>query len=162
MKKQFLEAGKIVNTHGIRGEIKVQPWSDTPDFLCSFKNVYINEKQYKIKSARVHKTMIILSLSGVEDVDSAVALKNKILFIDRNEAKLSKGEFFIQDLLGIEALNADTGESLGTVKDVMPMPAGNVYVIAGEREILVPAVPEFIIETNVHEGYIKIHLIDGM
>lgn len=162
MKKQFLEAGKIVNTHGIRGEVKIQPWSNAPDFLCSFENVYIGEKPYKIKGIRVHKGNAIASLQGVETVDDAVRLKNKVVLIKREDAPLEEGEFFIQDLLGLKAIDADTGSELGTVHEVLPLPSGNIYVIKGEREILVPAVPAFIKETNIDAGFIKIRLIDGM
>ena len=73
--KRFIEAGQIVNTHGIRGEIKIQPWSDTPDFLCDFDTIYLDKKPYELLSARVHKSCLIASLKGVDDVNSAMLLK---------------------------------------------------------------------------------------
>ena len=162
MKKQYLEAGKIVNTHGIRGEVRIQPWTSEPDFLCSFKKIYIDGEKYKLKNPRVQKECIIASIDGVSTIDDAILLKNKIIYIDRKDAKLDKDEFFVQDLIGLPVLDADTGKELGTLKDVLPLPAGDVYEVSGEREILIPAVPQFIIEKNVDAGYIKVRLIEGM
>lgn len=162
MKKQFLEAGKIVNTHGIRGEVKIQPWSNSPDFLCSFQQIYMDGAPYRITSIRIHKGNVIASLQGVETMEDAIRLKNKIIFINRDDAPLQNGEFFLQDIYGLQAVDADTGAPIGTVKEVLPLPSGNIYVIQGEREILVPAVPEFIKETNIDGGFIKVRLIDGM
>lgn len=162
MKKRFLEAGKIVNTHGIRGEVKIQPWSNAPGFLAAFETVYIDQIPFRLLGGRVHKGCLIAVLDGIQTVDDAVRLKNKIVYIDRNDCTLEEGEFFLQDIPGLRAVDADTGAELGVVKNVLELPAGNVYEIAGSREILVPAVPEFIIETNITEGFIKIHLIEGM
>ena len=162
MKKRLLEAGKIVNTHGIRGELRIQPWADSPDFLAGFKCIYIDETPVKILSARVHKGCVIAALEGVYDIESAIRMKNKVVFIDRDDALLEEGRYFVADLVGLRATNHETGENLGNVVDVMTLPSNNVYVIKGEREILVPAVPDFIIETNIEEGYIKVRLIEGM
>jgi len=163
MKKEFLEAGKIVNTHGVRGEVKIMPWADSPDFLLGFKKFYINDEAIKVKSARVHKNAVIASLDGITDVDAAAALKNKIIFISRKDAKLEKGQYFIQDIIGLPALDDVTGEEIGTVKEVLDMPAQSIYVIVRNgKEILVPDVPEFITEVSADKGYVKIHLIEGM
>lgn len=162
MKKKFLETGKIVNTHGIRGEVKIQPWSNTPSFLCRFKVLYINEKPYKVLSARVHKGCVVVSFDGISDFDSANALREKIVFIDRDDAKLDRGEYFIQDLIDIDVIDFNTEESVGKIKDIINMPAQNIYVVDAGREILVPAVPEFIREVNIDAGYIKINFIEGM
>ena len=163
MKKEFLEAGKIVNTHGVRGEVKIMPWADSPDFLLGFKKFYINDEPIKVKSARVHKNAVIASLDGITDVDAAAALKNKIIFISRKDAKLEKGQFFIQDIIGLPAIDDITGEEIGAVKEVLDMPAQSIYVIVRNgKEILVPDVPEFITEVSADKGYVKIHLIEGM
>lgn len=160
--KQFLETGKIVNTHGIRGEVKIQPWSNSPDFLTDFKTIYIDGQAHRVRSWRIQKEMLVASIAGIESVDDAIHYKNKIVYIDRKDAKLDEGEFFIQDILGFDILDDETGAVVGKLKDVMPMPAGNIYVIGGEREILVPAVPEFIKETDLEAGTIRIHFLEGM
>ena len=162
MKHQFLEAGEIVNTHGIRGEVKIQPWSDTPDFLCDFDTIYLDGKPYVLLDARVHKSCLIASLKGVDDVNSAMLLKGKIVSVDRDEVELPEGRHFIVDLIGLEVRQADTGEVLGKLVDVLDLPANQVYVVKGKREYLIPAVDEFILETNLDEGYINVHLLEGM
>lgn len=161
MKKEFLEVGKIVNTHGVRGEVKLQPWADSPDFLLKFKTLYLDGKPVKVRAARVHKTMVILSLDGVEDVNAAMALKEKVLCIRRADAKLPKGSFFIQDILGADVVD-EQGVKLGELADVLDLPGNSVYVVRGEREIMIPAVPEFILKTDADNGVITVHLIEGM
>jgi len=162
MDNQLIQAGKIVNTHGVRGEVKIQPWADTPEFLAAFDSLYIDEARVKIISARVHKGCIIAALDGVSDIDSAIKLKNKTVSIRRDEVKLEEGRHFIADLIGLRSLNAQTGEEFGIVSDVLTLPAHNVYVISGEREVLIPAVPDFVEEISITGGYIKFHLIEGM
>lgn len=162
MGDRFLEAGKIVNTHGIHGEVKIQPWADSPDFLLSFDHLFIDGTSIKILSARVHKGCIIAALDGVTDIDGAIMLKNKTVFIDRENVQLEEGRHFVVDLVGLCALDAETGKELGIIADVLSLPANDVYVIRGSREILVPALSEFIEETNIEAGYIKLRLIEGM
>ena len=163
MKNQYLEAGEIVGTHGIRGEVKIMPWCNGPDFLKAFHTFYIEGTPYKVEAARVHKNMVILKLEGVTDVPSALAMRNAILYIDRADVKLPEGSFFLADIMGLEARDAQTGAVLGKIADIMDLPAGNVYVIrGGEREIMVPAVPQFIAETNVEGGYIRVNMMEGL
>ena len=159
---KFLDAGKIVNTFGIRGEVRIQPWADSPDFLTGFDCYYIDDKPVKVISAKVHKGCVIATLEGVEDIDAAIRLKNKIIKIRKTDVHLEDGKYFIADLIGLRILDAETGESIGILSDVLSLPSNNVYVIKGDREILVPAVSEFIVETNQAEGYIRIRLLEGM
>ena len=142
--------------------MKLQPWADSPDFLTSFEHFYIDGAPVKVLSARVHKGCVIATLEGVEDIDAAIKMKNKIIKVKKDDVRLEEGRFFVADLIGLRAINAETKENLGTLTDVLPLPANNVYVIKGDREILVPAVPEYIIETNIDEGYVKIKLIEGL
>ena len=160
MMKKFLEAGKIVNTHGVRGEVRITPWADSADFLKRFRVFYIDEQPVKVLRSRVHKTQLIALFEGVEDVNAAMALKNKVLFIRREDAKLPEGRFFVQDLLGLPVYT-DAGEDIGTLADVLDLPQGQVYVVKGAREILIPDVPEFILNVDETEG-ITVHLIEGM
>ena len=162
MNSRFLEVGKIVNTHSVRGELRIQPWADTPDFLAGFECLYIDGTPKKLLSARVHKGCVIAALEGISDIDSAIKLKNKTVFIDRNDVQLEEGQHFVADLVGLNAIDAGTGEKLGTLEDILSRPANSVYVIKGAREILIPAVPEFVEEINLTDGYIKLRLIEGM
>jgi len=162
MNSRFLEAGRIVNTHGIHGEVKIQPWADSPDFLTGFDQIYIDGSPVKIISAKVHKGCIIAALEGVSDIEGAVRLKNKTVSVARGDARLEKGKYFIADLIGLRALDAQTGDEIGVLAEVLSLPSGNVYIIRGAREVLVPAVPEFVEEIDVESGYIKLRLIEGM
>lgn len=158
---KYLEAGVIANTHGINGEVKIQPWADSAEFLKEFRYLYIDEKPYELLSGKIHKGFLIAQFKGIVGVNDAMTLKNKIVSIDRNDAKLPKGSFFIQDLIGATVLDED-GKELGKLADVLERPASNVYVVTGEREILIPAVPQFIIKTDVNAGLITVRLIEGM
>ena len=160
-KKQYIEAGRIVNTHGVAGEVKIEVWLDSPQFLKSFKRCFIDKREVKLLSARVHKGFLIAKLQGVEDVNAAMALKGRTLFIDRSDARLPKGAFFLQDIIGASVVD-EQGNEIGKLADVMETPASNVYVVKGEREHLIPAVPEFIMSTDTESGIITVHLIEGM
>lgn len=165
MPEQYLEVGKITNTHGIMGEVRVQPWADSPEFLCQFKTLYVDQAHWpiKVERARVHKNMVILKLEGVTDVPSALSMRNAILYIDRKDAALPEGSFFLADLMGLEVRDAQSGKVLGKIADIMNLPANNVYVVrGGEREILVPAVSQFIAETNVEGGYLRVNMMEGL
>ena len=160
-KKQYIEAGRIVNTHGVAGEVKIEVWLDSPQFLKSFKRCFIDRREVKLLSARVHKGFLIVKLEGVEDVNAAMALKGRTVFIDRADARLPKGAFFLQDIIGASVVD-ESGSEIGKLVDVMETPASNVYVVKGEREHLIPAVPEFIMSTDAENGTITVHLIEGM
>lgn len=165
MKQDFLEAGKITNAHGIMGEVRVEPWADSPDFLCKFKTLYVGKTQWpiQVERARVHKHLAILKFEGITDMNGALALKNQVLYVARKDVDLPEGHFFLADLMGLEVREADTGKVLGKIAEVLTPPANNVYVVKGsERELLIPAVPDFIAETNVDEGYMTVRLIEGM
>lgn len=161
MKKPYLEAGRIVSTHGVRGEVKIQPWADDASFLTGFSHFYIDGAAVAVRACRVHKTMCIAALEGVEDVNAAMALKDKVIFIDRAEARLPEGAVFIQDILGAQVLD-EGGQELGLLEDVLSEPAASVLVIRGQREILVPDVPAFVLKKDPDNGVVVVRLIDGM
>ena len=161
MEKQFLEAGEIVSTHGIQGEVKILPWADSPEFLLKFKTFYIDAKPITVVSSRVHKTCVLAKLDGIDTPEAAVALRGKKVLIDRSNVRLPKGTVFIADLLGCRVLDDDAKE-IGTIKDVLTMPSSDVYVIEGEHKYMIPAVKEFVKEINVDEGFVRVHLIEGM
>lgn len=165
MSEQYLEVGKITNVHGLMGEVRVLPWADSPEFLCQFDTLYVDKSHWpiKVERARVHKNMAILKLEGVIDVPSALAMRNAVLYIDRADAHLPEGSFFLADVYGLEVRDAQSGQVLGKIADVLTLPANNVYVIrGGERELMIPAVPQFIAETNIEGGYIRVNLIEGL
>ena len=163
--EQYVEVGKITNVHGIMGEVRVQPWADSPEFLCRFKTLYVDKTHWpiEVERARVHKNMVILKFHGVTDVPSALSMRNAILYIDRKDANLPEGTFFLADLYGLEVRDAQSGAVLGKVADILTLPANNVYVVrGGERELMIPAVPQFIAETNPEGGYLRVNLIEGL
>ena len=160
-KQRFIEAGKIVNTHGVRGEVTIQVWLDSPEFMKSFKTLYIDEKPVKMLSARPYKDMLIASLEGIGDVNAAMCLKNKTVCIDRKDARLPKGSYFLQDIIGAAVVD-EAGNEVGRLADIMETPASAIYVVKGESEHLIPAVPEFVLSTDVKNGLITVHLIEGM
>ena len=163
MKERFLEAGRIVNTHGVRGEVKILPWCDSPEFLCSFYTLYIDGAPVKVTAARPHKGNVLARLEGIGDINAAMRLKGKTVFIDRTGVELPDGRHFLADLMGLEVRDADTGAVLGTVADILTPPAHEVYVVRGEgREYLIPAVDEFVKEIDVEGGFLRVRLIEGM
>ena len=163
MKHRYLEAGKIVNTHGIAGEVKILPWADEPTFLLPFETLYIDQQPVKLRSARVHKNCVLAKFEGVDDVNAAMRLRDKVVYIDREDVELEEGAFFLADLMGLEVRDAASGEVLGHIHDVLTPPASNVYVVrGGERELMIPAVPQFIAETSIEGGYIRVNMMEGL
>ena len=147
--QEFLDCGEIVNTHGIRGEVRIVPWADSPDFLRSFSTLYVDGAAMPVASSRVHKGSVITRFQGVDTVEG--------IELD----KLPQGSFFLADIIGLDVVD-EAGQKLGTLKEVLSPSRQQVYVVSGEREIMIPAVPEFILETNIKAGYVKVRLIEGM
>ncbi len=162
MKQEYLEAGKIVNTFGVRGEVKLQPWCDSAEFLRPFKTLYIDGAPRRVLSSRVHKEMLIVHFEGVEDLNAAMALKNKLVTFARSDAELPEGRFFVADILGAAVVDED-GRTVGRLTDVLELPAGQVYVVEGEDgEHTIPNRCEFILDVDTDENVIRVHLIEGM
>jgi 16S rRNA processing protein RimM len=160
-KKALIEAGKIVNTHGVAGEVKIEVWLDSPAFMKRFPRLFVGEREYPVVSARVQKSFLLCRLAGVEDVNAAMPLKGRVVFVAREDAKLPQGTYFLQDILGARVVDEE-GREIGVLEDVLERPAPNIYVVRGEREHLIPAVPEFIRATDAENGVITVHLIEGM
>ena len=158
---EFLDCGQIVNTHGIHGEVRIVPWADSPEFLRRFSTFYVDDKAVAVASCRVHKGSVIAKLDGVDTVEAAMVLKGKTVQIRRADARLPEGAFFLVDIIGLDVVDED-GRKLGTLKEVLSPSLQQIYVVEGEREIMIPAVPEFVLETNIEAGYIKVRLIEGM
>lgn len=163
MKSEFLETGEIVNTHGIAGEVKLMPWSDSPEFLLDFKTLYVDGKPLEVLSARVHKTALLVKFRGYEDVNAAMALKGRRVSIARKDAKLAPGAYFLADLIGLNVKD-EAGESVGTLTEVLTPSKQNIYVVEGSDGVthMIPAVPEFIKRVDIEAGEMVVSLIEGM
>ncbi len=163
MKNQYLEAGKIVNTHGIAGELKIVHWCDTPDFLLQFDTLYVNNSPLTVTSSRLHKNNVLIKFDEITSINEAMKYKDKIIYIDRDDVTLPEEKNFLADLFGLEVKDVDTRSTLGVIKDILTPPSHPIYVVQGKsREWMIPAVDAFIVETNVAEGYIIVRLIEGM
>ena len=167
MLKQFLETGKITGTHGVRGEVRIHPWCDSPDFLTGFKRLYLDDagkNHVDVERARVHGTMVIMKLAGVDDIPSAERLRNKILYISRADAKLDVDAVFVQDLIGCSVIDADSGVCYGTVSDVSQTGANDVWHILSEngRQTLIPAIPDVVVNVDAELGEVLIRPLKGL
>ena len=159
--KEYVEAGRIVNTHGVTGEVKIEVWLDSPEFFKRFKRLFIAGEEKRILSARAHKSFIIARLEGVDDINAAMALKGRVAEVLRADAGLKEGEFFVQDIIGFTVVD-EQGNTVGTLTDAEELPASMIYVVKGESEHLIPAVPEFIRSIDASARQITVHLIEGM
>ena len=140
----------------------MQPWANDAEFFRDFEELYIDGVPLRVLSCRIHKGNVIILFEGITNIDDAARLKNKTVYINRDEAELDPDEYFLQDVIGLDAVSQDDGKVLGKISDILFLPAGEVYVINGSREILVPAVPEFIKKIDMDSKQIFIHLIEGM
>lgn len=158
MKLEYLEAGEIVTTHGVRGEMKIYPWSDGPEFLMDFERVIIDKKVYAVESCRVQKTCNLLKLEGIDTVEDAQKLRGKTVEVFREDAPADL--IFVPELIGMDVI-AD-GVKIGKIADVLDYPGNKVYVIEGEHQYMVPAVKQFVLSTDMDSNVMQIHLIEGM
>ena len=166
MKKQFLETGKIVGTHGVRGEMRVQPWSDTVDFLCAFDKLFLDdkgEKALEITASRPHGNVVLVTAKGVGSIEQAEALRGKVLYINRDDVDLEEGRHFIDDLIGCAVSDADSEKPLGKLTDVSQTGANDVWHITKNgKEYLVPVIPEVVVRVDVDAGEIVIRPLKGI
>ena len=166
MIKDYLEIGKITSTHGIKGEMRVQPWCDSPEYMKKFKTLYLDnkgEKPLKV-SSRPNGNMVIMKAQGIDTVEEAARYRDKVLYMKRSDAKLPEGTWFIQELIDCTVVDADD-ESIvyGVLSDVSQTGANDVWhIIQNEKEYLIPAIPSVVISTDVVEGIIKIRPLKGI
>ncbi len=158
MRLQFLEAGEIVTTHGVRGEVKLLPWADGPEFLMDFSRVVIDTKEYKVEQCRIQKTCNLLKLTGVDTVEQAQLLRGKIVKVYRQEAPA--GLIFAAELEGMEVYAGE--EKIGLLTEVLDYPGNKVYVVKGSREYMIPAVKAFILSTDLETNRMQVSLLEGM
>ena len=158
MKLQFVEAGEIVTTHGVKGEVKVMPWVDGPEILCEFDRCRIAGKEYEIESCRVQKSCNLVKLSGVDTMEAAQAMRGKVIELYRED--IDDEVIFAAELIGVEVY-AD-GALLGKITDVLDYPGNSVYVVTGEHEYMIPAVKQFILSTDLETNTMQVKIIEGM
>ena len=200
MNEKYLEAGKIVSTHGVRGEVKVLPWADSPEFLTKFKTFYLVgtsiacptavEKTaakddtpphpssgfretpdatfpprgrlgaLSVESSRVQNTCILIKFKGIDTVEDAQKLRDKVISIARDDPHIPAGTVFQADLIGMPVRAA--GEEIGRIAEILTMPASDVWVVKGEREYMIPNVKAFVPSIDLSLGYVEVNLIEGM
>ena len=158
MKLEFVEAGEIVNTHGVRGEVKVLCWLDDPEMLCEFDRCRIDGKEYTMEQVRVQKTCNLVKLSGIDTMEAAMLMRGKTLELYRED--IDDEVIFAAELIGVEVYAE--GKLIGKLRDVLDDPGNSVYVVKGEYEYMIPAVNQFILSTDMEANRMEVKLIQGM
>lgn len=165
--EDYFKIGIITSSHGVRGEMKVFPTTDDARRFKKLKQVFVETKEgfkvFEVESARV-SDKVLLKLKGIDTPEEVVKYRQRGIFVDRkNAVRLSKDEYFIADLIGIKVI-CDDGKELGVLKEVMPTGANDVYVVSMDegKEVLIPAIKDCILDVDVEEGFMKVHLLDGL
>ena len=158
MRLNFIDAGEIVTTHGVKGEVKVLPWLDSPDMLCEFERCRIDGKEYTIDTCRIQKTCNLVKLSGVDTMEAAQAMRGKVLQLYRED--IDADVIFAAELIGVEVFCE--GKNMGKITEVLDYPGNSVYVVKGEGEYMIPAVKQFILSTDLTRNEMHVMLIEGM
>ena len=166
MPKKYIETGKIVGTHGVRGEMRVQAWCDTPEIFTGYKLLYLDENgasSLKVLSSRVHGNVCLIKVSDVDTIEKAEALRGKVLYIDRKDIKLQKGQYLIDDIVGCKVYDAETDMFYGTISEVSQTGANDVWHIMNEgKEYLLPNIPEFIKVVDIENSVVLVTPIRGV
>ncbi|MBO5892196.1 MAG: 16S rRNA processing protein RimM [Oscillospiraceae bacterium] len=158
MKLQFIEAGEIVTTHGVKGEVKVLPWLDSPEDLCDFDRCRIGGADYTIESCRVQKTCNLVKLSGIDTMEDAQAMRGKVIELYRED--IDDEVIFAAELIDMEVYCE--GQQIGVIREVLDYPGNSVYVVKGQYEYMIPAVKQFILSTDMENNRMQVKLIEGM
>ena len=158
MKLQYVEAGEIVTTHGVRGEMKVLPWVDSPEVLCEFDRCRIDGREYTIESCRIQKTCNLLKLQGIDTMEAAQAMHGKTVELYRED--IDDEVIFAAELIGVEVFWEE--EQIGKIVDVLDYPGNSVYVVKGQYEYMIPAVSAFILDTDLEANRMQVRIIEGM
>ena len=158
MRLQYIEAGEIVNTHGVRGEVKVLCWLDDPEMLCEFDRCRIDGKEYEMEQVRVQKTCNLVKLSGIDTMEAAMLMRGKTVELYRED--IDEEVIFAAELIGVEVYAE--GECIGKIREVLDYPGNSVYVVKGEFEYMIPAVKHFILSIDMDANRMEVKLIEGM
>ena len=164
--KRYIECGKIINTHGCHGGLKLESWCDSPEILASFERIFIKKAgayaELKVKKSAIFKQFVLFDLAGVTDMDAALALKNTVVYADRDDFELEEGDYFIADIIGCDVIDADNGTVYGKLSEVVNRGASDIYVVkTASGEAMIPAVDEFIDRVEVGKA-VYVRPISGM
>ena len=162
MKKELLQAGKIVNTHALRGDLRIYPYCDGPEFLCDVKKLYIDDTPYTVASAKVHKGQALIHLKGIDHINQAEPLVGKLVYLKKSEVPLEKGQYFIDDIIGLTVEDIDSGELYGKVTDVITTGANDVFEVTGDKVLLVPKIDDVVIEIDLKKEKVLIRPLQGL
>lgn len=165
MLKQYLEVGRIVGTHGIQGEMRVECWANEPGFLSRFRTLYLDGGATALSVAcRPHKNVALVRVKGVATIEQADELRGKVLYINRDDVRLDEGEHFVQDIIGLKVTDADSGAVYGEVRDVLKTGSNDVYEMAGEDKKLyyIPVIPDIVDRFDFERGAVYIHPMKGL
>ncbi len=168
--KQFLETAKIVGLHGLRGEVRCQYYSDSAEFLCEVAEecgLYTDKagkNHLDVLHARPHKNIVIIQFDGIDSPEAAQRFVGTTLYLDRNDVELDEGVYFIQDIVGLTVIDADSGEEYGKITDVYQNGATDVYSIrkSGGRELMFPHIPEVVLNIDLENGKMTIRPLPGL
>ena len=163
--ENMLEIGQVVNTHGVRGELKIMPWCDDPAIYDELEYFYIDGRRYDIKRTRFHKNCEIVAVEGIDNINDAELLKNKIVTVEREAlGELPEGTYYIADLIDCMVINNDTQSQVGKVVDVFSTKANDVYVVKTEegREILIPAIKNIIVSIDIKSKKIIVNNLEEL
>lgn len=168
MIKKYLEAGQIVGTHGVRGEMRLNPWCDSPDFLKDIKTLYLNcegNESVEVQSARPHQNIVLIKLFGVDSIEAAQKLKGRVVYINRDDKPLPEGSNYIEDLIDCKVIDADNGKlSYGQISDVITGIANDVWSVksANGKETLIPVIKDVVIKTDIENETVYIRPLKGL
>ncbi len=157
MRKTYIEAGEIVTTHGVRGEVKVLPWLDCPQMLCEFDRCRVDGKEYKIDTCRVQNTCNLVKFQGIDTMEDAQAMRGKTVELYRQD--VDEDIIFAAELIDMDVFCQ--GKCIGKITEVLDYPGNAVYVV-GKGEYMIPAVKEFILSTDLEKNEMHVKLIEGM
>lgn len=165
MAKQYLEIGKIVGTQGIKGELRVDPWCDSPEFFSKFKTLYLKNGEEKISvSSRPHKRIAVMRMEGIDTIEQADLLRGKVLYMSRKDMPLDENSFFIQDIIGLPVYDIDTKEEYGKVAEVLKTGANDVYQIINDSNetFLIPVIDDVVKQVDIEKEEILIKPMKGL
>ncbi|MBO4733408.1 MAG: 16S rRNA processing protein RimM [Clostridia bacterium] len=165
MKKEFIEAGKIVGTHGVRGMLRIQPWADSGDFLCGFKTLYSGAAKTPLAVEKIqpHGNVVIASVKGIDSIEKAETLRGGVVYIKREDASVPAGRYFVSELIGCKVFDSGTKALYGVIGDVSKTGANDVWhIIKDEKEYLLPAIAEVVKRVDIDNEEIEILPMKGI
>lgn len=164
----LLEVGKIINTHGLRGEVKITVWMDYPEDFEELDYVYVrrhnNEVKLTVSGIKYQKNNLIVKFDEIKDIDEAQTYKNSVLYAERGMIPITEDAHFIADLIGLDVINCETGEKIGTLADVFNTGSKDIYDVKrdGKRNLLLPVIDDVVREIDIENGRILVYMMEGL